>query len=115
MPTTTARRIAISTIACPRWLTQYSVRKIAAYSPPGALGGGVVSTVDGGLGSVMYNQAALSGGVALVTGPWKQGAVTCAPTSWDCTVASTSELAGSCPDARIAVRAPSLAAWLRVS
>src|ERR1700681_1884272 len=51
----------------------------AGYSPPGAFIGGVVSTVAGGFGSVMYNQAALAGGVAVVTGPCGHGAVTGAP------------------------------------
>src|SRR5260370_31570563 len=37
---------------------------MAAYSPPGALSGGVACTVAGGLGSETYSQAALAGGVA---------------------------------------------------
>src|ERR1700680_331459 len=87
----------------------------AGYPPPGAFGSGVVSTVAGGPGSVMYSHAALPGGVALVTGPCGHGAVTGAPISCVVTVARTSALVGSWPDARTAVRAPSRAAWLTVS
>src|SRR5881628_3022752 len=86
---------------------------MVAYSPPGALGGGELSTVLGGLGSVMYSHAELAGGVAPVTGPCGQGAVTGAPSIWRLTVVSTSALVGSWFDARTAVRAPSRAAWLR--
>ena len=87
----------------------------AEYSPPGAFGGGVASTVPGGLGSVMYSHAELSGGVAPVTGPWGQGAVTGVPSIWLLTVPSTSLFVGSWFDARTATRAPSRAAWLIVS
>src|SRR6266550_7521793 len=87
----------------------------AEYSPPGAFGGGVASTLLGGFGSVMKSHAAFSGGVAPVTGPWGQGAVTGTPTICAVTVESTSALVGSWLDARIADRAPSRAAWLRVS
>src|ERR1700681_1373656 len=87
----------------------------AGYSPPGALGGGVVSTVDGGFGSVMYSHAALGGGVALVIGPCGQGAVTGAPISCVVTVASTLAFVGRVKGALMAVRAPSRAAWFSVS
>src|SRR4029077_16528184 len=87
----------------------------ARYSPPGALGGGDASAVEGGFGSVTYSHAALSGGAAAVTGPCGQGSVTGAPSICVLTVARTSELVGSWLDARAAVRAPSRAAWLMVS
>src|SRR5690349_15810912 len=51
----------------------------ALFSPPGAFGGGEVSTVAGGFGSVMYTQAVLAGGVVVVTGPCGHGAATGAP------------------------------------
>src|SRR5712692_4487814 len=46
----------------------------AEYSPPGAFIGGLVSMVDGGVGSVTYTQAVLAGGVALLIGPFGHGA-----------------------------------------
>src|SRR6266550_293394 len=65
---------------------------IAAYSPPGALGGGVLSTPPGG-----------------------HGAETGAPSIWPLTALSTSVSVGSWLEARTATRAPSRAAWLSVS
>ena len=76
---------------------------------------GVVSTVVAGLGSVTYSQAALLGGVAVVTGPCGQGAVTGTPMSWVVTVARTSAFVGSLKGALTAVLAPSRAAWPNVS
>src|SRR5260370_16535416 len=53
---------------------------MAAYSPPGALSGGVACTVAGGLGSVTYSQAALAGGVPDVpTAPCGHASATRAP------------------------------------
>ena len=49
------------------------------YSPPGAFGRGDVSTVDGGLGSVMYSHPEFAGGVVAVTGPCGHGGVIGAP------------------------------------
>src|SRR5260370_22436044 len=40
---------------------------MAAYSPPGALSGGVACTVAGGVGSVTHTQAALAVGVGPAT------------------------------------------------
>ena len=88
---------------------------IAEYSPPGALGGGVVSIVAGGLGSVMYSHAEFSGGVADVTGPCGHGVLTGVPSIWPLTAVRTSALVGSWLDARTAALAPSRAAWFRVS
>src|SRR5439155_18485253 len=68
---------------------------VAAYSPPGALGGGVASTEPGGLGSVMYIQAELAAGVAALTGPCVHGAVTGAPCICPVTAFRTSVLVGS--------------------
>src|SRR5258708_20754655 len=66
---------------------------MAEYSPPGAFGGGVGSTVAGGLTSVMYSHAELSGGSAVVTGPGGDGPLTPAPDPGDGPVAATATLA----------------------
>ena len=88
---------------------------VSRYSPPGALGGGVVSTPPGGFGSVTYSQAKFAAGVAALTGPWAHGAVTGAPCICPVTAVRTSALVGSEFEARTATRAPSRAAWLMVS
>src|SRR5207249_11013993 len=67
---------------------------VAAYWPPGALGGGVVSTVPGGFGSVTYSQPELAAGVAALTGPCGHGAVTGAPCICPVTAANESPFVG---------------------
>src|SRR2546430_9977642 len=72
---------------------------VAGYSPPGALGGGGVSTEPGAFGSVMYIQAELGAGVAALTGPCGHGAVTGAPCICPATAVRTAVVVGSDIDA----------------
>src|SRR2546427_12442240 len=65
---------------------------VAGYSPPGALGGGVVSPEPGGFGSVMYIHAELAAGGDALTGPCGHGAVTGAPCTCAVTELRTSAL-----------------------
>src|SRR2546428_14107538 len=79
---------------------------VAGYSPPGALGGGVVSTEPGGFGWGVDIQAGLAAGVAAVTGPCGHGAVTGPPCICAVTPVRPRGVAGSEVDARAAPRAP---------
>src|SRR5260370_5560119 len=72
---------------------------MAEYSPPGAFGGGVGSTVAGGLTSVMYSHAELSGGTALVPRPCGHGALNAPPITRQVTVASPSAFVRSTVEA----------------
>src|SRR5579859_2807700 len=109
-------RVTCSCVFPPAGLTAlHEPRAAAAFSPPGAFGGGDVSMVVGGLGSVTKSQAAFGGGAAVVMGPLGQGCVTDVPSMWLVTTVSTSALVGSWVEALTATRAPSRAAWFRVS
>src|SRR5439155_23395954 len=67
----------------------------AEYSPPGALGGGLVSAAPAGAGSVTYSHAALCGGVDVLMGACGHGRVAGTPSICADTAPSTSVLVGS--------------------
>src|SRR5260370_36611974 len=85
--------------------------------PPGASSrlGANSSGVDGGFGSVMKIQPWFGPRLADVIGPLRHGFASETSTACCFTAASTSALVGGSAESRIAARAPSFTAWLRVA